>query len=281
MGHSKEEALKLIEASEATEFVVRTAADEVAFLKSYTDNEVQKSIGDRVSEIHSRYDQDIFEILGTKKKPDEHTYGFLKRELKRLTDIKNEYEILKDKSPDDSGIEAVRQAAIARENELLDKLSEKDNELINKDNETDFMQALSGIKFADNLPKSAVDALVNTVKAEIVSSAKIIDGKRVYVDADGEPMIDKTTYKPITAKALLEAKLTDVIQKDRVVTGAGTPPKVVTGKDGKASVQGFIMPGDVNTKQALVEHLKKTGIPRGSKEYDAIWKEYSPDLKLQ
>ena len=56
-------------------------------LKNFADSEFDKRVGNKISELHTRYDEDIFEVLGERKKTDQKSYDYVKQiagELKEL-----------------------------------------------------------------------------------------------------------------------------------------------------------------------------------------------------
>jgi superoxide dismutase len=63
--------------------------------------------------------------------------------------------------------------------------------------------------------------MVNQVKSGLVSNAKVIDGKVVYHDGEGKPILDKQ-YKPANAEYLLKERLKDILAVDKV-PGGGAP----------------------------------------------------------
>lgn len=64
--------------------VIRTKEDDESFLSSHVSQEVDAKIGQRIGELHQKYEDDIFEITGLRKKATEKAYEFNKRLLKEL-----------------------------------------------------------------------------------------------------------------------------------------------------------------------------------------------------
>lgn len=81
----KTEVLNLIKADG---FVIRSKDEDATYIANHEKNVipglVSQQIGDKIKEVHDRYDQDIFDATGLKKDPNEKTYEFTKRVLKNL-----------------------------------------------------------------------------------------------------------------------------------------------------------------------------------------------------
>jgi len=69
-------------------FVVRSQDEEKSYIENYErnviPNKVSASIGDKVKEIATRYEQDLLEITGLQKEPTEKYYDFQKRVFNEL-----------------------------------------------------------------------------------------------------------------------------------------------------------------------------------------------------
>ena len=139
----KEEVAAILEKIDAEEVIIRTIEEEKEFtdniLKNAVEPEIDKRIGERISEIHTRYDNDIFTITGLKKEPNQKTYEFNKEVLTKLTqekkrygDLQREHEKLKElksKGSDDTlkELESVKEQARLAQEKADKKRQEEEN----------------------------------------------------------------------------------------------------------------------------------------------------------
>lgn len=223
------------------------------------------NIGTKVSEIYNNLDNDIFETLGVRKKPEQKTYEFLKTDvlakLKKLEEdaskddkavkikeLESTVEKLKQSSTNDEFWKKTHEQAVlkfeADKNELQSKLQEIEKsrtiDLVNND----LSKGLAGLNFNPNIPKSAIDALTETIKGNVMKNSKIENGKVIYLNEDGTPMLDKE-YKPITSQSIFAEQLKDVLAENPNVGG-----QAPTGKKGEII---SVKTGDVNTKKLVLD----------------------------
>lgn len=253
-------------------------------LNTFYDTERARIAYEKTSEIYSGLDKDIFEATGIKKNVDEKTYDYNKRAYaefnNKIKTNQKEIEELKAKIAEGSQdktlvtqIEALRQA-----NEDLKKgLTEKDSLLFQKDVNIEISGALRNLPgYKKDLPETMVKKFVETTTKELMSSAKIENGKVVFYENDKPVLDDKAQVA--TAEYILKEKLKDILDVGRQQQGAGS------GGDGKGGA-GFTrlaaVPAGVNNQQDLMTEMVKRGYIKGSKEMNEDFPKLAVGLKLR
>ena len=282
MGLSKDEALQFMEAKPEAKFVVRTEEEDRTFLDNFKQSEVEKLLGEKVSELHSRYDADILEVTGLKKDPKEKTYEFNKRLLREFNSRISTYEEkIKElsKGGDPKNADRIREleGVIEQIKQAKEKeVSDAKKEIITYKTRTEFDKALAGLPVDPSIPERARKALVETTVNELMSVGEWREDGLVFKDEKGEVLRNKQTYKPLTPEELLAERLSDILKKDRKLPGADIPP----GGPKPGDLPGTLPP-HVTTKVLLSEYLGKTlGLKPTSKEYKELYA-LGKDLPLQ
>lgn len=291
----KDEALTKINESDSDDFQVFTKDEHTTFLTNYKETEVSKAIKGDILEVHNRYEKDIKDVLGTEKESDEKTYDFLKRQLKTLKgDIQSKDSKITDLEKvvgDKSGDEALKlvksdyDALQKKHQKALDEFKVEKESQSKEINKVKLMNhadhALMGIKFLSNVPEDARTALIEIAKGDIVKDASFLDGKVVFLDANGDPQRDDD-YKVITVETRLKEKLKSIIDEGRKQPGVDIKdPVIERDEDGKVkSVNIGTPPDTVKTMKDLIEHLQQVGLRRGTDEYFATLKKWSEKLNL-
>lgn len=267
-------------------------------LSNFSEAEYEKKVKDKISEIHTGYDNDIFEVLGQKKKGEQKSYDFVKelagelKELREKKDSLDSNEKVKElqaqikKMQNDGSVNEhwkdIYDKALAKfeqeKEELIGKLESKEKEYLGAQVSSDLMAGKAGLSFMEGLPKEAIEAMIKVHESTILENAKIIDGKVVYHKEDGSPWMNKDTYKPVTAEDIWREKLGTVISNDQPGgnKGGGAKPNLSsgsvvdtgTGDDTKKLVldrKAFSTKLEFNT--LADETLRKQGVAVGSKEY--------------
>lgn len=283
-------------------------------LANYAKAEVNKAVKETTAEIYTNIDNDLFEVLGVRKKNDQKTYDFVKKitgeyktlkekaeslnnddEIKRL---KSEIKEMQEKGTVNEHFKKMYDEAVAKwekeKNELTEQITTKEKEFFEAQVEADLRAGLGGMTFKDGIDQDVINTLVDAKKKKIVEGAKIVEGKVVYHKEDGTPLLNKE-YKPITPKEIWSKELGTLI-KDGSQSGGGAKPtikegKVIkTGEGDNATIKVVLDESSFSTKvefnQRADEALRKQGIAVGTKEYEnAIlnaYKEYEVDkLELQ
>ena len=275
-------------------------------LQNFADAEFDKRIKDKISEIHTAYDNDVFEILGERKEANVKSYDFIKKLVGELKELRGSNDSTKEakikelndkikKMQDDGSVnehwKKIYEEALAKwqqsEKELKETISKKDSDYLQNQILNELNVVKSGLKFIEALPQEAVKALLDIETNKILSTAKIIDGKVVYLKEDGNPYLNKE-YKPISAKELFEEKLSSIIVKDENASGGKAPKNVRVGEiiktgEGDKAIEKLVLNKEAfNSKRSFNEvatkALKEQGVamgdPRYNKLLDEAYKEY-------
>ena len=294
----KEEALKYIEDKGDSSFVVRTEEEETVFLANHAKKIEEEQIPSKISELHSRYDEDIFAVTGLKKNPTEKTYDFTKRVLaeyktkaEKSSVLEKEIDSLKQQIKDGTGdkktladLESVQKSyeelKQTKEKELSDIKTEYDKYKI----KAEITSALSGIAFKKNLPESALKALTDQVINDLSNVAEYHDGKLVFME-NGVPKRNvHNALNPYTASEIVKERLKDIIDTGKQTSGGPDVSKEIVkefDKDGKLTKVSLILPDSIKYKDELSQFLVSSGLLRGTKEYLVAYGEYSPSLKAR
>lgn len=291
----KDEVLKFIEEKGDADFIIRTGDEDKMFLENYGKKIEEEIIPSKISELHNRYDEDVFTVTGMKKNPTEKTYDFVKRVLasyktdaEKSGTLVKEIADLKKQIADGTGdrkthddLEAVQKAykelQEAKDKEIGTLKSDYDKYKIR----SEIMSATSGMVFKKGIPESVVSAYVNQVVNDLTGISSFQDGKLVFVK-DGVPMRNTfNALNPYTAKELVEERLKDIRETGKLSPGGPDISKEIIkeyDKSGKILKVAMVIPDSVKNKQELSKHLISQGLLRGTEEYNLAYKEYSQNL---
>ncbi len=282
----KEDIIKRLESDKGdTEFVLRTSDEEKSFLDNYGKSVLEKELDPKVAEIHNRYDDDLFQITGERKKPGEKTYKFmkdkfttLKEKADRVEQLEGEIESLKKGSPEMtaklSEIKSLQGQIDKMRQDYEQKITDMAKQNLKNGIKSEIERGLLGIKIKSEIPESMKQMFIDKTIEDLSANAEMRDGKIVFLDAEGKALRDPQTMAPFTADAILKDRLKDVIDNGRKVPGPGLPP--VPGK--KPGDADFIMPDTVTSREKLGEWLITQGIKRNSQEYRDAYSKYGEKL---
>lgn len=279
-----------------SEFVIGTDHGK-GVLENYAKAEFDKKIGEEISKVHSKYDDDIFEILGERRGQDVKTYDFVKEKLKALKDSSSPESTKKVKELE-AKLKEMQDAGEAGKHwkniheESTQKWSKEREEWETKykaleEKELrgtingDLSKGLTGLKFISSIPDSAMQTIIDSKRDAIIKNAKIVDGKVVYYKEDGTPLLNSTYANADSTEVWAE------ILKDFIDTnggkGSGADPELgkkvgefKRGADGK--VESFqIDPSTFTTKTEFTKRINevatKAGVAYGTAHYQNLVKE--------
>ncbi len=286
----------------------QTTKEGEEILNNFHKAEWEKKIGAETEKIYTGIDNDIFEATGKRKANNQRTFDFVKEIAKEYKTLLEGSKGDKDKiiadlqkkieETEKGGVqnefykklyEQVLADAAAKEKELNEKLTAKENEAKITSVKGDLMQGRAGLIFIKGLPQQAIDAMIKAEEEGILPHAKIVDGKVIYHNEKGEPLLNKQ-YQPITSKEIWAQKLEAVMDKgtpDPKKAGGGAPTtvetKVVTTGEGDNSKKKLVLDKTkFSTRfefvKAAEKGLTESGFIVGSKEANALqdeaYKEY-------
>ncbi|MCK9220209.1 MAG: hypothetical protein M0P47_09195 [Bacteroidales bacterium] len=284
--YNKEEAIKTIQGLEATEIFVHTPEEQATLLENFKKTTIEQELKSRIAKVYDDVDADFTTITGLQKPADVKTYKYWPEVVKQFKEesetAKKEVEKLKvGGSPDLlKEIEALRKASIEKDNDWKAKYDKMQSDLAQKDVKNILDASTRSLKFA-NMPKPVLDTFIDNAKSKLAAKGKIVDGQLVFMDADGNPRINKETFKPYTAEELMAIELDPIIDKINQKPGAGTkPPEVKKDKDGKDDID-VAIPVNVQSKLELTKFLIETaGLPYNTPKFNLAFDKYSKNLPL-
>lgn len=293
----KDELLKYVESQGDKDFVIRTAEEEVNFLANHAKEVEEKLIPEKISKLHSQYDDDVYSVTGLRKAATEKTYDFVKRVLSSLkTDaekaksLESEMATLKDQIAKGKGNEQVLADLEAVRKQYNELKESKEQEITKLRTEQDKFRAETQIRAAipvnikKGLPEDAVKALTEQAVSHLISIAQLQDGKLVFVENGVIKRNPHNKLEPYTAQELLSEQLKNIIDTGRKLPGGPDLNSEVTyekDKNGKITKVAMIVPDSVRTKEDLSKYLVSAGLLRGTQEYMAAYSQYSNALPMR
>lgn len=282
----KEEIPAYLEKAESSEFEVYTKEEfdklKQNILTNAVEPEVNKKIGDRISELHTQYDNDIFEITGLRKKPEQKTYEFNKELLSGFKKDKEEYSALQIKYSDLEKSKGKGSENLASELEQVRKQAQLDNENHLKqiadlkstgfNTQTEFAidNVIAGLKFNPNIPESVRKSYIENVKRELIKNSENKEGNLVFKDKDGKVLLG-ADYTVKGVNDIVSEQLADILTTGKKGLGLG--------KDKKDSGS-IILPDYVRDPNSLIAHMKTIpGLVMHSKEWDEMFTNLKKNFK--
>lgn len=259
----------------------------------------KEKIGNEVSEIHKKYDEDMFNILG--EKPGTLDDGNKQKTYDKIKDIYSELAELRKKkdslSKDAKVVELQNQIEELKKNgggahweqtfntekekwlnekqELEQRVQESQSSIVNFQKRTDIESGLRSLKFDDNIPEGARKAFVDNVVSGMIKNSKIEDGKIIYLDENGG-QINNSEYKPMSASEILKTELKDILKNENT-DGGGGASKTVKGSIEKSNVDGkdveklILSDSSFKTKSEFLNVAEKAMLDSGITKRDKRW----------
>jgi len=255
------EAKEIIDAITATptlvtpEVLTALATTEAGkkFIDARADVLYKANIGTEVQKIYSQIDDDIFAIIGERPTGDgdkkEKTYDFVKRkvnDLKRLLAMEatlNADDRIKQLNADLEKLKGEGAAKWTKEQwdaaadnwakekqELEDKLKGLETSTADSQKKAEIASGLSTLQFNPDISETIKKMVLGTTESELLKNSKIEDGKVVFLNADGKPIMNATQTGPATAAEVLAG--IDGIKEITTTTkpAGGGAPTVIVGK---------------------------------------------------
>lgn len=293
-----------LEESEVVKSIINNKVDSIYKLK----------IDEEVKNIHKKYDDDLFEILGerpgqredgTKEKTFEklkNLYGELKGLRGRKEGLTKEAEVQRlmgeiEKLKSGSGAEQVQQMFDqaktqwgATEDGYKDQIKGLEDSRTSHLKETPINQALSQIKFTPETPESVRKMVMQTVKEQLKANSELRDGKLVFLKEDGQISLNGK-YEPMTAfeKMMTMESIKDISLKEDSQKGGGADPTIegsiiTTSVEGKDVKKLNLTPGSFKTKSDFItvseKALTDAGFTVRDKEWDTLKTEAYKEHKV-
>jgi len=282
----KDKIPEFLEQSKETEFEVLTVSElkerETNILNNAVATEVDKKIGDRISELHTQYDKDIEEVTGLKKEPNQKTYEFNKQVLSQYkkdqegyTDLKQKYtdlEKTKSKGNEDTikELEEVRKQAKADKEASELKITELTNTSSSQQKGFIIDGTIAGLKFNENIPEAVRKSFIEKERQSLINGSEMREGKLVFLKEDGHPVLNKD-HAIKDASEMVNERLSEILVKGK--------PGLNLKKD-KKEFQSIVLPDHVKDKNGVIAYMKTIpGLNMNTKEWTETFRELSKNLK--
>lgn len=279
-----ETANLVIDSLKEREYNVITKGENETYLNNLRQTLEQKIAADTTSKIYNNIDNDLFEVAGVKKNPEQKTYEVVKDTLKSLKEGKS---LLETKVQDlekkiaegsqDKTLVAQIEALKAKHLEYEQERQTLQSTLFQKDVSIEINEALRAFKFKADLPSSLLKTHLGAIKSELISSAKLEAGKYVFHDAQGKVILDDKA-QVASAEYILKDKLKDILEQVRVQPGSGSGQEA---GGGNVFTRFTSRPSGVDTRGQLIDVMLKAGYIKNSKEYDDDFNKLSEGLRLR
>lgn len=282
-----------------TDYIFRTKSEDDAFLENHKRSVIEEELPKKVQEIHTRYDDDMFELFGVRKKSDQKTYNFLKeqygklkKDAEKVADLETQIIELKKNKPDDAKLQEITD--LTKEIKRLKTVHEEEIQSVARKNVdastmADLKVARAGLKFKPGIPEDVIDSYMNNIMNELIINSEQRDGKTAFLDVDKKALRNPATMAPYTARELLFEKAKNIIDTGHQQNGPGLPPDrgsspgqvpVSKDKDGKF-VFTFTLPEGIKSQQKLGKWLtEEMGLKSTTPEYRAAYKEFGSNLPI-
>lgn len=267
------------------EFNVIPKTEFDTFLNTHRQSIEKKIADDKTSEIYTNIDKDLFEVAGVKRPPEKKTYEVIKETLKdykeKLAALNAENEDYKKKIAEGSQDKTLttRIEALEKQKADLEKaIQEKDSLVFQKDVNGRLLAAKQTLPaFKKEIPASVIDSYWNTLKTQLITGAKVENGRYVYHDKDGKPILDDKA-QIASEEYILKEMLKDVLDQGRQQTGTGSGQSAA-GQN--AFTRWTNLPPGIERKGDLIDAMSKAGYIKYSKEYNEDFAKFSEGLKLR
>lgn len=274
------------------EFIIRTKDEENAFQDRFKTDVIEREIPGKIKAVHDQYDKDTKELFGIDRNQDEKSYDYLKRAAKaKLNDyegLKTEVTTLKEQIKKGDPTGTLQKQLEEAENKARVALEEKDKRIAALENEGSLTKKESKLinEYADikaTFKKELPPMFSITEKAILDNALKnstLKDGVLYATNSDGSIKKD-ASFKEVTVKDDLAVLFKDVVDSGKKQGGAGSGGGFQKGDVDPSTVtaDSFILPDNIKFRNDLMTHLIELGIPRGTKQFDAIWAKHSAGLK--
>lgn len=274
--------------------------EQLTAIATMSKNDENTVVGNRIGELHSRYDADILSLTGEAKKEGEKTYDYMKRSFgivkaaaakaetyeKEVKQLKADKADLEKKLADGSADETLKQKLKDTEHRLsqlqtqyeTDKTKfeadKKDYENKIKSIHVDhaFAQAIAGLKFKDGVDENVKKVLIENAKQQVLAKGTpdFVDvngvSTLIFRDSNGMPLNNPAnSLAPYTVTEMLQGvdALKAILGTSKAGGGTGPiPPSPTVGPDISGAKN------QVEADDIIADYLiKQKGLTRYSAEF--------------
>jgi hypothetical protein len=261
-----------------------------------------EKIGEEIKKVHQRYDEDLFEVLGVRAGTGEDgakekTYEVARKMYGQLKELQGQKESLSkdvevqrltgeiEKLKLEGGGKHIQgvfdQAKLQWETErqgFVKQIGDTKTETESFQKRTDIKSALNQLKFNPDTPESVKTMILTNVEESLIKNSKFENGKLVFVDPEGKPIINQTSYEPKNPLEMLMSldAIKDITLKDDKKPGGNAQAEIhgsiktisIEGKD----EQSLILPeGSFKSRSEFNEVAQKALLDSGVTRKDPRW----------
>lgn len=255
------------------------ADEQIAAIVQASVSDENTVIGNKIGEIHGKYEQDILSVTGETKNAGEKAYDYNKRILSALKQDKatltTEVEELR-KGGDKAELEKTLAKQVKDIELLTTKLGDAQKDYENKLKavrlDYQFEAATAGVTLKEAFDENIAKILFAQSKNEILAKydTDFIGGELVFKDKTTGEIVrnPENAYKPKAIKDLYkETVLATALDTKKTQTGAGSGNRGGDGGPDLISLSGAKT--QVEADLIIHDELVKKGFTRGSQEYAA------------
>lgn len=254
--------------------------------KEYLENvkkaHFEENVGQKIGELHGKYDTDFSSVLGITKPDGKKSYEFWREQVKllkekadsadgsKLTEYQNKIKELEAKISSGEGAKLLKEQIAALEEKYGKDISAREETIVGLQKQIQngavqgkLNSALSSLKINSDLPKSLTDSFIANVMGDIIKEAKFDEAGNVIFYEGGKPKLN-TLAGPISAEDLLKEKLQDILAKDHKQKGGGGAGGAGGGSN-PIQISGAKSQDQLRT--AIEDMLLKDGLEKNSIEF--------------
>lgn len=271
---------------------IRTEQSETQFLDRFKNDVIEKTIPERIREVHDKYDQDVRELTGIDRKQDEKSYEYMKRAFKeKETNLASkiaELEKQATKGGDPDGVLKQQIDELKAQNEnLQNNLQSKSDEIAQMQGKFEIGQKRSKLmneynQIKANFKKDLPDyfkVFENETLEKVLKNTREENGKLIPLNEDGTIMKD-ADLNIVDIKDVLKMKFKDALDTNKP-SGTGGTGSSTTIDPETISVEDFQVPATIKNQQDLMTHMLELGLERGTKKFNEIYRKYGAKLPLR
>lgn len=270
-----------------------------------------EKIKDEVSNVHKRYDQDMFDILGVK--PEDRQDGTRQKTYEKIKEIYGDYKTLKEKKgsldKDQAVIDLKAQIETLRKEgggkhiqavfdqaklswaqekqDLLSQVKTAQTDNISFKKSSVIGSALAQIKFNPDTPESLRNMAMTAAKNQLIKNSKYEGDKLIFLNAEGKPILNSQYEAKSAVEILNDMDIIKDVSLKTPAPGGGADVKI-KGKIETRTVEGndekrlILQEGSFKTRlefnQVATKALLDEGITKSDKDWtqlmDKAYKEY-------
>ena len=260
------------------------------YLENHATAHFDNKVGEKIGELHGKYDQDLAEATGIKKPDGVKSYVFWKETISRLNEkansidptildsLKSKNEELQKQLDNNEGtkyfkdlLESTKTTAQSEIERYKGELETFKNNELQSRIKNELNSTISKFGFDDTIKKPVLDSYINTELQKLSKNAKVSeDGSVTYYDESGKVLMNTKTMLKADSEYILSDRLKDVIAETRSVKGGGGDGSTKN----KVSKGNFASAKNQQELNGLIQaNLLADGYIKGAEDYNSKFSE--------